>query len=187
MPRTKVAKSTAKRVREGEDACDLVIKNFETRGKHPSHHQNFVHHFYPFLSSSPVNFIYQDIEYKYNEQYAKLDEELETFRNAIPVEILDMRLSDLKRMVRTTIFGVILQYSPYLLFQAFPTFADVKKYLDAEKNLNSTVHLDMSIRDEGKDHLHQLLNCFAYVFHKHACYDRFPSLPSYHFLTGHLC
>lgn len=103
MPRTKVAKSTAKRVREGEDACDLVIKNFETRGKHPSHHQNFVLHFYPFPSSPAVNFIYQDIEYKYNEQYAKLDEELETFRNAIPQEILDMRLSDLKRMVRTTI------------------------------------------------------------------------------------
>lgn len=33
MPRTKVAKSTAKRVREGEGNTDLAIKNFETRGK----------------------------------------------------------------------------------------------------------------------------------------------------------
>lgn len=33
MPRTKVAKSAAKRVREGEDLLDLQIKTYETRGK----------------------------------------------------------------------------------------------------------------------------------------------------------
>lgn len=104
----------------------------------------------------PVNFIYQDIEYKFNDQYAKLDEELERFRNAIPVDILDMKIGDLKRMVgldRDYIPQPALQFCitiPYPFpLQGFPTFAEVQNFLDAEKNLNSTVQLDMSVRDEG--------------------------------------
>lgn len=102
MPRTKVAKAV-KRVREGEDPMEAHMKNFETRGKlgifpplwNPSKH------------SLAVNFIYQDIDYKFNQQFSKFDEELETFRNSIPVEILNMKVGDLKRMVRWSIFRIM--------------------------------------------------------------------------------
>lgn len=46
-----------------------------------------------------VNFIYQDIEYKYNECYSKLSEEARNFEDSIPTEILDMKIGDLKKMV----------------------------------------------------------------------------------------
>lgn len=47
----------------------------------------------------PVNFIYQDMEYKFMDRFSKLDEELATFRNSLPEEILDMTIGELKRLV----------------------------------------------------------------------------------------
>lgn len=99
MPRTKVAKSTAKRVREGDDHFDAKIKDFESRCKLGLF--SGISHIYSIKSFSfAVNFVYQDIEYKFNEKYNKIDQDLETFRCAIPVEIQDLKIGDLKRLVR---------------------------------------------------------------------------------------
>lgn len=54
---------------------------------------------FPFSFPLPVNFIYQDIEYKFMDRFSKLDEELATFRNSLPDEILDMTIGELKRLV----------------------------------------------------------------------------------------
>lgn len=107
----------------------------------------------PFSSFGPfpVHFIYQDIEYKFSDQYAKRDEELATFRNSIPVEILDMKIGDLKRMVSCGM--ILLKGAPLIIslfLQAFPTFAEVMKFVEAEKKLKCPTQLDMSVRDEGK-------------------------------------
>lgn len=128
MPRTKVAKSAAKREREEEDLVEITLKNFETR----------------------VNFIYQDIEYRYMDQYAKLDEELETFVKSIPPEVAKMKIGDFKRL-------------------ALPTFDEVAKHVQAEMTLNHTMQLDRSIRDEGKESLTPLTGHRIHDKHSLTC------------------